>query len=84
MEVASNAKSQFAKFKFANGVIVEISQNECLWEYYWPDPHDDDEDIYLTGGYVLDGNTVVDYDGCFDLPDEVKKCLKHLGYELDL
>lgn len=73
-----------AKFKFANGVQVGITRNECLWEYYRPDPYDDDDDVYLCGSYVLDGNTVVDYDGCFSLPGEVKKCLRHLGYELDL
>lgn len=76
--------SDVAKFKFANGVEVEIAPKECLWEYYLPDPYDDDDDVYLSGSFVVDGNTVVDYDGCFSLPAEVGKCLKHLGYLLDL
>lgn len=76
--------SNYAKFKFANGVEVQIAPNECLWEYYCSDPYDDDDDVYLTGMYVVEGNCVIDYDGCFSLPVEVTKCLKHLGYKLDL
>lgn len=72
------------KFKFANGVEVEIAPKECLWEYYRPASNDYDDDDYLTGIFVVENNCVIDYDGCFDLPVEVQKCLKHLGYELDL
>lgn len=83
MEVSDIEKFLYA-FKFKNGVQVQITPMGCLWEYYCPDPYDDDDDVYLSGGYVVDDNTVVDYDGCFDLPVEVQKCLKHLGYKLDL
>lgn len=66
-------------FEFNNGVSVRIFDIDEVWEYQ----EGDDSDSYLSGIYILDGDTVIDYDGCFDLPDEVKIALGRL-YKLDL
>lgn len=70
--------------KRQNGIEVTIYSDEEMWEFY-----DEYEDVYLSGGLdICDtgyGHPVVEgYDGCYDLPDEVKQYLVEIGYELDL
>jgi len=65
---------------FDNDVWVGITPSEQTWEYQ----KGDDEDTYTSGGYVLDGCTVIDYDGCFELPKEVMLALREESYDLDL
>ena len=64
---------------FSNGVEVSINKSLQVWEYQIGD----DSDSYLSGIYVLDDDTVIDYDGCFELPKEVMIALGKL-YKLDL
>ena len=57
----------------------------CIWidSEEWEYQEDDNPDTYLSGGYEREGKTIVDYDGCFELPEAVKKAFRHLGYKLD-
>ena len=68
------------EYTFDNGAWVCITPGEGTWEYQ----KGDDEDTYISGGYVVDGCTVIDYDGCFELPKEVAIALTAKGYMLDL
>ncbi len=67
-------------FYFDNNVWVGIRKSEGIWEYQ----EGDDDETYLSGGYVVDGNSVIDYDGCFELPREVEAALRELGYSIEL
>lgn len=53
--------------------------NQC-WEYQ----PTDDEESYMSGNFYLEDNTVVDYDGCFDLPKIIREGLIKLGYSLNI
>lgn len=65
---------------FDNGAWVGITPSEGTWEYQL----DDDEDSYISGGFILEGNTVIDYDGCYELPVEVILALGEESYDLDI
>ena len=58
---------------------VAIDKSEGLWEYQ----EGDDEESYISGGFVVDGGTVIDYDGCYELPKAVMLALA-LFYEMDI
>lgn len=67
---------------YPNKEWVKIDPEEQLWEYQ-EDP--DDEETYCSGCFLtddLDGNKVIDYDGCFELPRRVKQALSECGYDL--
>lgn len=40
----------------------------------------DEDDYYIEGALTLEGKEVIDFDGCFDLPQEVKTALTEHGY----
>lgn len=65
---------------FDNDVWVGITPAEQTWEYQ----EGDDDESYMSGGYTVDGCTVIDYDGCFELPKEVILALAEENYEIDL
>lgn len=73
------------EYKFDNGVWVRLlpeDGHECgSWEFQGDE---EDEETYMSGGYTLDGNTVYDYDGCFELPAEVIIAMADYGYNIDL
>lgn len=46
---------------------VAINKAEGIWEYQ----KGDNDESYISGGFVVDGSTVIDYDGCFELPKAV-------------
>lgn len=66
-------------FYFNTNVWVSIRKSEGNWEYQ----EGDDEETYQSGGFVVDGNSVIDYDGCFEIPREVEKALRVLGYSIE-
>ena len=45
---------------------------------YWIE--DDEEETYMEGRLYIEGNEVVDFDGCYDLPNAVKHVLNKNGY----
>ena len=53
--------------------------NNGTWEYQ----DGDDEETYISGCFILDGKTVIDYDGCYELPKEVVLALA-MEYDIDL
>ena len=57
----------------------------CVWtdSEEWEYQEADDSDTYLSGCYEREGKTIVDYDGCFELPEAVKRAFRHIGYKLD-
>lgn len=69
------------EYKFDNGawVKLDIDGEYGSWEYQ----EDDDEETYMEGGIWFDGKHIEDYDGCFELPEEVKVALKDLGFTMD-
>ncbi len=58
---------------------VAINKSEGSWEYQ----EGDDDDSYISGGFVVDGVTVVDYDGCYEMPEAVMLSLA-LFYDMDI
>ena len=70
------------EYKFDNGawVKLDIDGEYGSWEYQ---EDEDDEETYMEGGIWFDGKQVEDYDGCFELPEEVVAALNELGYSLD-
>lgn len=51
--------------------------DEDSWEY-----HDELQDIYMHGWLGIEGDVVYDYDGCFELPQEVIDRLVDCGYDV--
>lgn len=73
-----------AEFKFDNGVWVSIiigSDGKGSWEYH---SDEDDEETYVEGGLWFEGKEVVDYDGIYELPEEVKMAIRDMGYEIEV
>jgi len=70
------------EFKYDNGAWVSVctDKEDGSWEYQWDE---DDEETYSEGGLWFEDKTLTDYDGCYELPEEVKMALKELGYELE-
>ena len=65
-------------YLFDNGVDVSIL-DLGVWEWY-----DEPNDAYYSGCFFVEDDTVIDYDGIDDLPQEVKTALEESGYKLDL
>ena len=61
-------------------IWVGIWKSTWSWEYQ----EDDDDESYLSGNFVVDGCCVIDYDGCYELPESVCLALTDLGYTLNL
>lgn len=60
---------------------VAITPCSHSWEYQT----DDDSDTYVSGNYITDGNTVIDYDGIYgELPVAVILSLSDMGFDFDL
>lgn len=57
---------------------VDIRRSEGDWEYQ----RGDDNDSYMSGDFWVDSGAVIDYDGCFELPEAVRQALA-LFYDLD-
>ena len=53
---------------------------EGSWEFQ---ADEEDEASYSSGGLWFEGNVIEDYDGCFELPAEVKCAIKELCYTLN-
>lgn len=71
------------EFKFDNGawacVYIDTDDGEGSWEYQ---SDDNDEETYSDGGLWFDGKELVDYDGCYELPEEVMLAIKERGYNI--
>ena len=50
--------------------------------YVYDEEDEDDEETYSEGGLWFEGMELVDYDGCFELPEEVAAAIKELGYKV--
>lgn len=59
---------------------IEVTDDVNTWEYA---DEDDEEDSYVSGTFVLEGDTVIDYDGVFELPILVRIFLGS-HYRLDI
>ena len=70
------------EFKFDNGawVSLDVDGEYGSWEYQ---EDEDDEETYNEGGLWFEDKELVDYDGCFELPEEVKLALDDLGYRFE-
>lgn len=79
------------EFKFDNGAWVRVSIDGVYgvhingeygsWEYQ---SDEDDEQTYSEGGLWFEDKWLADYDGCYELPEEVEMAIKELGYKIDL
>lgn len=68
-------------YYFDNGTEVAIGlplEGESGWEYY-----NAIEDDYSEGVLWFDNDVLVDYDGVYNLPEEVYEALRHLGIKVD-
>lgn len=59
---------------------IEVIDDVNIWEYA---DEDTEDDSYVSGIFVLEGDTVIDYDGVFDLPVLVRHLLG-IHYFLDI
>jgi len=66
-------------FLFDTDAWVAVHKEEGLWECQ----DGEDIDSYQSGGFVVDNGTVVDYDGCYGLPESVISALSLL-YKMDI
>ena len=67
--------------EFAHHAWVKIDVVNETWEYM---RNSNVEESYCTGNLEIDGNVVTCFDGVYELPLEVARVLKSLGYELAL
>lgn len=65
-----------AKYIFENGSEVVLFLQEEIWEY-----SRDQDDDYISGTYVVENNAIIDWDGCFELPEEVMLAFIHYGFD---
>lgn len=70
------------EYKFDNGawVKLDIDGEYGSWEYQ---EDEDDEETYSEGGLWFDGKLLEDYDGCYELPEEVRMAMTDLGYKYE-
>lgn len=68
------------EYFFDTGESVGFDFQSLWWEYL-KDP--EDPETYMSGCLVLEDDTIIDYDGCYELPQAVMTCLA-LHYKLDL
>lgn len=72
-------------FTFRSGAWVSLEfdggVNSASWEFQ---ADKDDDDTYLSGCLWFDDGVLVDYDGCFELPNEIGFSLKKLGFKLNI
>lgn len=72
------------EFKFDNGawacVYIDTEDSEGSWEYQ---SDENDEKTYSEGSLCFDGNELVDYYGCYELPEEVTLAISDMGYEIE-
>lgn len=87
MKIIKTKQEHTAKsneFKFDSGAWVSVHKGgdtcEGSWEYQ---SDEDDGETYLNGMLWIEDGVVVDYDGCFELPEEVKIALEELGIRTD-
>lgn len=67
-----------AEYIFDNGAEVVLFLQLGSWEY---SQNPDDVDDYLCGTFEVENNAIIDWDGCFDLPEEVVLAFNHFGYD---
>lgn len=71
-------------FLFDNGAMVCIGNENChigLWDYR---SDAEDEEPSFSGSLWFDGDVLEEYDGCYELPEEVVIALKELGYKVEV
>lgn len=75
-------ESKNKEFKFDNGAWakIDIDGESGSWEYQ---EDEDDEETYSEGGLWFEGKELVDYDGCYELPEEVALAVRELGYHVE-
>lgn len=71
---------QETKDIYGNRIWVAVDKLNGTWEYM----ENEDSGTYMSGGYEVEGNTVVGYDGAYNLPLEVIDLLEDIGYQIDL
>ena len=76
-----DAKSDdIVEFWFDNESWVRIDLIDEMYEYQ---SNPKDGETYISGMLQFEDNVLVDYDGCYELPDEVIEAVKDLGHEID-
>ena len=84
MKIVEKKKAEKStEFKFENGAWVKIHHMDGeygSWEYQ---EDEEDEETYSEGGLWFEDKKLVDYDGCYELPEEVKLALDDFGYKFE-
>lgn len=74
----------YEHFWFDSGEWVCINKTTHGWEYDQECVKDLDEDFYLEGSFTVEDGSVIDYDGCYELPQAVISALRRCGYKVEL
>ena len=65
-----------AEYIFDNGAEVVLFLHLGSWEY-----SRDQDGGYICGTYEVENNAIIDWDGCFNLPEEVMQAFKQFGFD---
>lgn len=79
--VDTECKNDHWSYLFDNGIEVSIWPLYESWEFC---DTTDEANSYCSGCYMSDHGEIYDYDGVFELPQEVKTALIEFGYTLNL
>lgn len=80
-ETHRNVWGHFELFRFASGEWACINLTEHIWKYTLEPEDEGDEAFHLEGSFVVEDGTVIDYDGCVELPRVVISALRRCGYK---
>lgn len=78
MQIILSEKISFekAEYIFDNGAEVVLFLQLGSWKY-----SRDQDDDYISGTYEVENNAIIDWDGCFELPEEVILAFIHFGFD---
>lgn len=68
---------------YEKGEWTAIDKDDNSWEYQ-EDPND--VETYISGNFITDEDNpkkVIDYDGCYAIPDAVIFTLEEMGYDCE-
>lgn len=73
-------KNGVVEYYMDGGVNVTIWPKLEVWEYCV----EGDGETHCSGIYITEEGAVIDYDGVFELPEEVVEALKDYGFRIEL
>ena len=81
--IKKKQEKKATEFNFDNGAWVKIHNADGEYGSWEFQADEDDEETYSEGGLWFEGKELVDYDGCYELPEEVRMALTELGIKYE-